>query len=55
MPSIKIEEDIKVEVDNNGMVTFSAIDGRFCFICIHPVDTSKLVKFLVSEGYRFQQ
>lgn len=52
MSAIKLREDIEIIMDNCGMITFYK-DGKTCFVHIHPVDTTKLVSFLVKSGYNF--
>ena len=52
--NIEVLKDIKVEVNNNGEITFiSKEKGTFCIINVHPFDNSQLVKFLVKNGYSF--
>jgi hypothetical protein len=44
---------IEVIVSNTGHITFISNDGKECTINIHAFDNSRLLKFLVKEGYSF--
>jgi len=46
---------IKVEINNMGIITFISNDGKMCIVYIHPSDNAKLIKFLVNQGYNFNE
>ena len=45
----------KIEVSNNGVITFISASGNICLIHVHPSDTKLLVNFLVKEEYDFSK
>ena len=53
MAEIELKDNIKVVVNNGGVITLIADTGTVCFIQVHPVDTTALVNFLVAHGYSF--
>ena len=54
MATVEIK-NMKVLVDNCGMITIINNSGNFCFVYMHPVDTVALVRFLVKNGMNFSE
>ena len=54
MAEVLLKKNIKVIVDDAGMVTLIAVNGEFCFMQILPSDLAKVVHFLVRDGYDFR-
>lgn len=51
MAEIELKGNIKVVVNNGGIITLVADTDDICVIQIHPIDLTNLVDFLVAHGY----
>jgi len=54
MATVELRDDIKVEIDNSGIIVLIGSDGKACFLHIHPSDMAKLAEFLVKRGHDFR-
>ena len=53
MADIEVGKDIRIIVNNNGVITFLSKEGKLCMVQVHPHDNVGLVRFLASNGYNF--